>query len=254
MLQKKGPALAAIRDDLGELDAVAGDLIDFYEARGARVIVLSEYGIVPVSRPVHLNRVLREAGLIAYREELGREVLDVGGSEAFAVADHQIAHVYVNDPARIAEVRELLEARRGVGEVLDEAGKREYGLDHAALRRAGADRRARTRGSPTTTGWTTRRRRTTRARSTSTASPATTRSSCSSTRRSACRRWPSARGSSARKLGFRTLLDVIPLDATLVKGSHGRIPDDPAKRAAADHARGGPAARTASSPPPACTT
>ena len=27
-----------------------------------------------------------------------------------------------------------------------------------------------------------------------------------------------------RKLGFRTLLDVIPLDAHLVKGSHGRRP------------------------------
>ena len=66
------------------------------------MIVLSEYGIVPVSRPVHPNRVLREAGLISYRMELGREVLDIGGSEAFAVADHQVAHVYVRDPARIA--------------------------------------------------------------------------------------------------------------------------------------------------------
>ena len=40
-----------------------------------------------------------------------------------------------------------------------------------------------------------------------------------------------------KKLGFRTLLDVIPLDASLVKGSHGRIPDDPAQGPAADHAR-----------------
>ena len=28
-------------------------------------------------------------------------------------------------------------------------------------------------------------------------------------------------------LGSRALLDVIPLDATLVKGSHGRLTDDP---------------------------
>ncbi len=109
---------------------MVGDLIDFYEARGARVIVLSEYGIVPVSRPVHPNRVLREAGLVAYRMELGREVIDIGGSEAFAMADHQISHVYVRDPARVPEVRELLSAVPGVGEVLDEAGKREHGLDH----------------------------------------------------------------------------------------------------------------------------
>jgi hypothetical protein len=29
-----------------------------------------------------------------------------------------------------------------------------------------------------------------------------------------------------RKLGFRALMDVIPLDAALVGGSHGRITDD----------------------------
>src|SRR3954447_19601916 len=129
-LQKKGPALAHIREALGELDMVAGDLIEFYEARDARVIVLSEYGIVPVSRPVHPNRALRAAGLVAYRMELGREVIDIGGSEAFAMADHQIAHVYVHDPARIGEVKLLLESLDGVAEVLDEAGKRQYGLDH----------------------------------------------------------------------------------------------------------------------------
>ena len=109
-LQMKGPV--GVEKELGEIDAVVGDLIDFYEQRGARVIVLSEYGIVPVSRPVHPNRVLREAGLIAYRMELGREVIDIGGSEAFAMADHQISHVYVRDPARVAEV-ELLPAVPG---------------------------------------------------------------------------------------------------------------------------------------------
>ena len=92
--------------------------------------MLSEYGIVPVSRPVHLNRVLREAGMIAVREELGRELLDAGASAAFAVADHQIAHVYVNDPARLDEVRSLVAGTAGVAEVLDEAGKRERHLDH----------------------------------------------------------------------------------------------------------------------------
>ena len=61
--------------------------------------MLSEYGLVDVSRPVHLNRVLREQGLLAVREELGGELLDAGASAAFAVADHQVAHVYINDPA-----------------------------------------------------------------------------------------------------------------------------------------------------------
>jgi len=227
-LQKKGPVLPAIASDLAELDAVVGDLIDFYEGRGARVIVLSEYGIVPVSRPVHPNRVLREAGLIAYRMELGREVIDIGGSEAFAMADHQLAHVYVRDPARVPEVRALLEGVAGVGEVLDEAGKREYGLDHERsgelvliaqpdswftyyywLDDAKAPDYARTVDIHRKPGY----------------------DPVELFLDPAIKLPPLALGSRLvkKKLGFRTLMDVIPLDATLVRGSHGRIPDDPSK-------------------------
>jgi predicted AlkP superfamily pyrophosphatase or phosphodiesterase len=225
-LQKKGPV--DVDEELGELDAVAGDLIDFYESRGAHVIVLSEYGIVPVSKPVHPNRALRAAGLIAHRMELGREVIDIGGSEAFAMADHQIAHVYVRDPARVGEVRELLQAQDGVGEVLDDAGKREHGLDHE---RSGelvliadpdawftyyywedddkAPDYARTVDIHRKPGY----------------------DPVELFLDPEIRVPPLALGSRIvrRKLGFRTLLDVIPLDASLVKGSHGRIPHDPRK-------------------------
>jgi predicted AlkP superfamily pyrophosphatase or phosphodiesterase len=227
-LQKKGPAVSDVRAELGELDAVAGDLIGFYEARGARVIVLSEYGIVPVSRPVHPNRVLRGAGLLRWRMELGREVLDIGGSEAFAMADHQVAHVYVQDPARIQEVRELFEATPGVGEVLDEAGKREHGLDHE--RSGELVLVAEPDAWFTYYYWEDDSRAPDYARTVDIhrkpgydpvelfLDPA-------------IRFPPVAVGSRIvrRKLGFRTLLDVIPLDASLVRGSHGRIPDDPAK-------------------------
>jgi predicted AlkP superfamily pyrophosphatase or phosphodiesterase len=227
-LQKKGPALDEIRKPLGELDALAGDLIDFYESRGARVIVLSEYGIVPVSRPVHPNRILRSAGLVSYRMELGREVLDIGGSEAFAMADHQLSHVYVRDPARIPEVRALFEGVPGVGEVLDEAGKREYGLDHELSGElvliaepgswftyyyweddAKAPDYARTVDIHRKPGY----------------------DPVELFLDPAIRIPPLAIGSRLvrKKLGFRTLLDVIPLDASLVRGSHGRIPDDPSK-------------------------
>jgi predicted AlkP superfamily pyrophosphatase or phosphodiesterase len=224
-LQRKGPAERDVRVELGELDGVAGDLIDFYEDRGTRVIVLSEYGIVPVSRAVHPNRVLREADLISYRVELGREVLDVGASEAFAVADHQIAHVYVRDPRRLPEVRALLAAVPGVGAVLDQDGKREHGLDH--------DRSGELVLIAESDAWFTYYYWDDDARAPDYArtvdihrkpgydpvelflDPAI--------------RIPSlALGSRLvrKKLGFRTLMDVIPLDASLVKGSHGRIPDD----------------------------
>jgi predicted AlkP superfamily pyrophosphatase or phosphodiesterase len=132
VLQKVGPEPtdASVSKDLREVDAVCGQLFDHLASRGARVIVLSEYGITPVSQPVHLNRVLREHGLIAVREELGHELLDAGASKAFAVADHQVAHVYVNDPSKLEEVKRLIASTPGVERVLDADGKREWHLDH----------------------------------------------------------------------------------------------------------------------------
>ena len=116
-LQKDGPLAPNIPAELAKIDRLATDLIGFYEARGVRVLVLSEYGISPVSRPVHLNRLFRQRGWLQLKNELGRETLDCGGCRAFAVADHQVAHVYVNDPAIRHEVRALLESTPGVDEV-----------------------------------------------------------------------------------------------------------------------------------------
>jgi predicted AlkP superfamily pyrophosphatase or phosphodiesterase len=140
VLQREGPpphagaersaAPASSANDLRELDDVVGKLLDHFHSRGARILLLSEYGITPVSKPVHLNRVLREHGLIVVRDELGRELLDAGESAAFAVADHQVAHVYVNDPARIEQVAAILEKVPGVARVLREGDKRQAGLAH----------------------------------------------------------------------------------------------------------------------------
>lgn len=129
-LQRHGPDLDAMAEDLKEIDAVVGDLLAAAEKNGRRVLLLSEYGIVPVSRPIHINRVLREAGLLKVRVEQGDEHLDVPQCQAFALADHQLAHVYVADPSRIGEVKALLEDLPGVERVLDEDGKRAFGLDH----------------------------------------------------------------------------------------------------------------------------
>ncbi len=117
-LQRLGVSDPAIEQDLRAIDRVAGDLIRFYEDRGARVIVLSEYGLTDVATPVHPNRMLRERGLLAVRHEQGREALDPGASAAFAVADHQVAHVYVNDRTRLPAVRQWLEHLPGVDRVL----------------------------------------------------------------------------------------------------------------------------------------
>lgn len=130
-LQRVGPKHPSIAGDLAEIDAVCGDLIDFLEAQGREVLVLSEYGIEEVDQPVALNRVLREAGWITVREECGGEILLPGESRAFAVADHQIAHIYVRDKADVPAVRTLLEGVPGVARLLDAEAIRAEGLGHA---------------------------------------------------------------------------------------------------------------------------
>jgi predicted AlkP superfamily pyrophosphatase or phosphodiesterase len=133
VLQRHGPRSdpgSDLAKDLGEIDGVCASLFDFFRNRDIRVIVLSEYGIMPVSRPVHPNRVLRDAGYINVKVDLGREYLDPGTCRAFCVSDHQIAHVYIADKSQVPAVRELFEKTPGVGRVLDEEGKRELGLAH----------------------------------------------------------------------------------------------------------------------------
>lgn len=132
-LQRLGPDLGhpRLQQDLREIDDLCGELIDFADKTGRRVVVVSEYGITQATDAIHINRALREAGLLAVRpEEFGREILDAGASEAFAMADHQIAHIYVKNPDRIAEISRLVAGLDGVESVWDADGKRANGLDH----------------------------------------------------------------------------------------------------------------------------
>ncbi len=226
-LQRVGPNSPSIRQDVREIDTVVGDLITAAENSGRRVIVLSEYGIVPVRQPVHINRVLRENKLLAVREEQGGELLDIPRSRAFALSDHQLAHIYVADAADIPRVKALIEATDGVDIVLDENGKRSYGLDHERSGELIAIAKA--------DAWFTYYYWLDDARA-----PDFAR--CVEIHRKPgydpvelfldpAIRFPKlAIGWRLIKklLGFRTLMDVIPLDANLVKGSHGRA-DTPAE-------------------------
>jgi len=223
-LQRFGPGDPRIRAQVRAVDEVCGRLIDRCRERGRRVVVLSEYGIDGVSRPVHINRALREAGFLAVREELGTDALDAGASEAFAVADHQVAHVYVRDPGRIGDVRRLLERVPGIEAVLDRRAQAAIGLDHPRsgelvaiaspeswftyyywLDDALAPDYARTVDIHRKPGY----------------DPAELLID-------PAMRFARARiaATLARKaLGFRYLLEMIPLDASLVRGSHGRVAD-----------------------------
>jgi len=130
VLQKRPAGAPEIEKDLRELDHVLKTLIQFYEKKGVEPILISEYGINPVKKAFSINRVLREKGYIKVRVENGKELLDAGASEAFALADHQIAHIYINDKDKLDEVKSLLSAYPEIALVLDEEGKKKHHIDH----------------------------------------------------------------------------------------------------------------------------
>jgi len=220
-LQRLGPNHPGIGNDVRDIDAVVGDLIAEAQSLGRRIILLSEYGIVPVQKPVHINRALRQAGLLAVRDELGSELLDVPRCQAFAVADHQIAHVYVADPAVAAKVRSVLEGLDGVDVVLDEDGKRAYGLNNP--RSGDLVAIAKPNAWFTYYYWLDDTRapdfaRTVEIHRKPGYDPVELFLDPKISMPKLALGWRLAK----KALGFRTLMDVIPLDATLVKGSHGR--------------------------------
>ncbi|MEM9809325.1 MAG: nucleotide pyrophosphatase/phosphodiesterase family protein, partial [Cyanobacteria bacterium P01_D01_bin.56] len=225
-LQKIGCEADQIAKGLTEIDDLCGDLIDFYENRGAQVIVLSEYGITPVNKPVHINRLLREAGLLQVREELGLEILDAGASKAFAVADHQLAHVYINDPTILPKVKHILENTDGIDLVLDETGKQEYHLDHDRAGELVAV--AKPESWFTYYYWLDDNRAPDFARTVDIhRKPGYDPVELFIDPQLRTPKLKIASKLLQKKLGFRYLMDMIPLDATLVKGSHGHLTQAP---------------------------
>lgn len=226
-LQQYGPDLGdkRVNVELGKIDTLVGGLLDFYAERDVEVMLLSEYGISAVDQPVHLNRIFREKGWITIKDELGLEMLDCGASKVFAVADHQVAHVYINDASLMEEVRELLENTSGVDEVRAAEG---YSAERAGDLVVVSNSNA----------WFTYYYWLDDA-----LAPDFAR--CVDIHRKVGYdpvelfldpelKFPKlsiAKFLLKKKLGFRALLEVIPLDASLVKGSHGRdnvpVPEQP---------------------------
>ncbi|MFJ4717354.1 nucleotide pyrophosphatase/phosphodiesterase family protein [Streptomyces sp. NPDC088785] len=129
-LQRYGPDDPRSHRAAAELDAALGPLLDDARAQRREIVVLSEYGITRAERAVDINRALRRAGLLEVHTQDGMEYLDPTASRAFAVADHQIAHVYVHDPADLAATRTALTGLPGLGQLLDDDGKKAHHLDH----------------------------------------------------------------------------------------------------------------------------
>ena len=228
-LQRHGPNTPEAKNAAAELDRVAAQLIDSFHARDTRIILCSEYGIEPATTPVHINRVLREEGLLAVREELGTEQLDPVASRAFAVADHQAAHIYVRTKEDIEPVTKALTNTPGIDELLTPEAQRERNLHH---RRSG-DLLAIAKPHHwfTYDHWLDEARAPDFARTVEIfRKPGYDPRELFIDPRFKIPKLAVARRLLLRKLGFRTPLDVIPLDATLVKGTHGRADTAPEHR------------------------
>lgn len=216
-LQKFGPDFTKISKELTEIDGVIRKLVDFYEQKSAKVILLSEYGIAPVKHPLHLNRLFREHGLLGIREERGLELLDPGASKAFVVADHQIAHVYINDSSVKNQVISLLKGVSGIELILDREQQEEYHINHD--RSGDLVLMADEDSWFTYYFWLDDDKAPDYAR-------------CVDIHKKPgydpVEMFMSSKLRAGYKLlrkkaGFRYVMDVIPLDASLIKGSHGRI-------------------------------
>jgi len=227
--QRHGPSGCDMPRLVKELDNACLPILDAARSIGASVWVVSEYGHCDVSVPVYPNRVMRNAGLLEVRPGPFGEQLDLYSSRAFAVCDHQIAHIYVRDADDVPRVRDLLAIVPGVGGALIGDERAELALDHPRsgeivvlsnpnawfaypfwLNDALAPDYARAVAIHHKPGF------------------------------DPCElffdpklRAPKlyvARRLLEKKLGFRMSLDVVPLDASIVRGSHGLAATDPRDR------------------------
>lgn len=228
--QRFGPSGTDLPRRVKELDDACAPLLDAAKAVGARVWIVSEYGHCDVERPAYPNRVLRAAGLLAVRGGPFGEQLDTFGSRAFAVCDHQLAHVYVTDQADVPRVRDLLAEVPGVRAVLAGEERAAVYLDHGRsgelvllaerdtwfaypfwLDDALAPDYARSVAIHHKPGY----------------------DPCELFFDPALRfpKLHAARRLVQKKMGYRTTFDVVPLDAAIVKGSHGLPAADPLDKA-----------------------
>jgi predicted AlkP superfamily pyrophosphatase or phosphodiesterase len=198
-----------------EVDNCAAQIIQAAEEIGAQVVVVSEYGLVPVDRPVHLNRVLRNSGLLNIRSGPFGEMLIPAESKAFAVADHQLAHIYVANQADIPFVQNTLDAVPGVAAVVAPG---ELELDHP---RSGELIALAEPNAWFTYYYWLKDRQAPDFAATVDIHRKPGYDPCELFMTSKIR---AIRKLIRKKIGMRYAMDVIPLDASLVKGSHGLNP------------------------------
>lgn len=224
-LQKYGNDTLKLKKELLELDQVVKELITHYEDQKTKVVILSEYGISKVTTPIHINRILRENHFLEVRKERWYEHLDPGASKAFSVSDHQLAHIYCHDESVVQRVKKIAKQIPGVDLVLDKKEQKRFQLNH---NRSGDLVLVAKDGfwfsyyywlddkcAPDYARLVDIHRK-----------PGYDPAELFLDPKKKIAKLRVMMTLLRKKLGFRYLMDFIPLDATLVQGSHGRVPEN----------------------------
>ncbi|MCC8245631.1 nucleotide pyrophosphatase/phosphodiesterase family protein [Saccharothrix luteola] len=223
-LQRFGPSGPEAARAAADVDAALAPLLADADAAGATVVALSEYGLTPARRPVDVNRALRRAGLLEVYTQAGMELLDPWASRAFAVADHQIAHVYVADPADVPRARAVLAELPGVDTVLDREGQAGVHLDHERSGELVAV--AEPDAWFTYYYWTDDDRAPDFARGVDIhRKPGYDPAELFFDPRDPLVKAKAGLNLARKKLGLRYSMNVVPVDPSCVRGTHGRLPD-----------------------------
>lgn len=224
-LQRFGPDLEELDARLAEVDACVGTILEAADATDTQVAVVSEYGLLPVTAPILLNQHLRHLDLLVVRDGPFGEMLDTHLSPAFAVVDHQVAHVYVRDAERVEEVRTSVAELPGVASTHVGVERRGLGLDHERAGEIVA--LARPDHWFAYPYWLDDRRAPDFARSVDIhRKPGYDPAELFFDPHTPAPKLKAGLRLLQTKLGLRTRFDVIGLDPTIVRGSHGVPPVD----------------------------
>ncbi|AWB67420.1 alkaline phosphatase family protein [Saccharobesus litoralis] len=225
-LQRLGPNDPQIANDIKAVDNAVGLILDGLASFNVDYLIVSEYGITEVNQAVNINQILRQAGYIKVRKTGPYENLDCGASDAFAVADHQVAHVYINDKSKQDALKQLLINTTGIEQVLDKNEQQALNICHersgdlVAICQADA--------WFTYYFWLDDNVAPDYARTVDIhRKPGYDPLEMFIDPNIVMPKLKVISNVIKKKLGFRMLMDVIPLEPSLIKGSHGRPVDDP---------------------------
>lgn len=221
-LQRFGPSSPQAVKAAADVDRALAPLLA--DASDATIVALSEYGITDARRPVDINRALRAAGLLEVYAQAGMEYLDPWTSRAFAVADHQIAHVYVADPADLPRTRAVLADLPGVDVLYDRDAQASVGLDHERSGELVAV--AEPDAWFTYYYWTDDHRAPDFARGVDIhRKPGYDPAELFFDPADPLVKARAGLNLARKKLGLRYTMNVVPLNPSCVRGTHGRLPD-----------------------------